>query len=613
MCGIAGILSLKKNSSLQQIETATAILQHRGPEEKNIWLNEERNVAFGHNRLGVIDLSEAASQPMHYMDRYTIIHNGEIYNYREIKKALEQKGYSFNSQSDTEVIVAAYHAFGEDCLQGFDGMFAFAIWDATEKKLFAARDRFGEKPFYFFYDKKTFAFASEMKGLWQMGISMEVNNAMLYNFLTIGYTSNPSEPSETFYKNLQNLPAASYLIYDLHKNEVQVKNYWKIYPEENKTITDKAAIEQIDTLLNESIKKRLRSDVAIGTSLSGGLDSSAIIAYCEKMTAEQYTHKCFTAVFDGFEKNEEQYAKIIAQKFNLQHFTVSIKQEEVTSLMKKLMWYHEIPIGSASALAQYKVYQTAKENGVTVLLDGQGADEIFGGYHKYYKWYWQELYRSKRLGKRNEIAAAKALGIKERFALQNKAAALFPEFAASMLQTRKAKLAFRNGNLNRDFAFANKRDLYYSTPTNFDLNGALYFNSFVYGLGELLHLADRSSAAHATEIRLPFLNHKLVEFLFTLPPNFKIRDGWTKWILRKTAEPLLPKDIVWRKDKIGFEVPQKLLMQNTGVQEAIQEGKKILVDKQILNATVLNKKIQPQDSYAAENMDWRIWSASFLF
>jgi asparagine synthase (glutamine-hydrolysing) len=613
MCGIAGIVSKNKAIvSREKIAAAASCLSHRGPDADGTWINNEGTAALAHRRLSILDLSEAAAQPMLYHDRYCIIHNGEVYNYVEIRKELEQKGFTFRSGSDTEVIVAAYMAYGADCLNRFDGMFAFVIWDDQEKKLFAARDRFGEKPFFFFYDEEQLVFASEMKALWKMGISKEVNRALLYNFLTIGYTTNPADPQETFYQNIFKLPASSYLIYSLEKNELVIERYWSLDVELNTTISEAEATDQFGQLFSESIKKRLRSDVPVGTSLSGGLDSSAIVALCDELSGASYSHNCFTASFEGFEKNELQFAEKVAGQYNLQHHVVTINESNVAELMAEVMKQQEEPLSSASALAQFAVYRAAKQNGVTVLLDGQGADELLGGYHKYYKWRWQELYKTGSLKKSGELNAARALGITEPFGIQNKIASLMPDFSAGLLQSKKAKQAFRQPGLDRAFAFENKRNLYYSTPAVFDLNGALYFNTFVNGLEELLRLADRNSMAHGVEIRLPFLSHQLVEFLFTLPPGFKIHGGWTKWLLRKSVEDKLPAEIVWRKDKVGFEPPQKKWMENKTVQEAIQSGKKKLVDEGILDAGVL-KKIQPHTAYAAESSDWKYWSASFLF
>ncbi|MGZ8538565.1 MAG: asparagine synthase (glutamine-hydrolyzing) [Flavisolibacter sp.] len=614
MCGIAGILSPNTRFiSKERIENAISCLHHRGPEGKGTWMNQEQNIVLAHSRLSIIDLSENAAQPLHYLNRYTIIHNGELYNYLEIKKQLQQNNYVFKTDTDTEVIVAAYDAWKDQCLHQFDGMFAFAIWDEQEKKLFSARDRFGEKPFFFYYDSEQFCFASEMRSLWSLGIKKHVNPSMLYNFLTIGYTGNPSDPGETFYEDIQKLPAASCIVYDASDHKLQIERYWQVNTQINQSISENDAIVQFRHLLQESVSKRLRSDVPVGTSLSGGLDSSSIVSFCDEVSSNQYSHKCFTATFKGFEKDELKFAKIIADKFNLQHYAVEIDDAGITDLMNRVMQTQEEPFSSSSVLAQFKVFENAKQNGVTVLLDGQGADEVLGGYHKYYKWYWQELYRNKKLGSSKELEYAKTLGVQETFSLQNKLASRFPEFAASMLQSRKSKHAFSHPDLNHDFAFSQKRNLYYSLPTHFDLNGVLYFNSFVYGLEELLRLADRNSMAHAIELRLPFLSHKLVEFLFTLPAHFKIHQGWTKWLLRKTMDKELPDDIVWRKDKTGFEPPQKKWMEDPKVMEAIMEGKRKLASHQILNDAAVHKKIQPHSAYAADHQDWKYWSASFLF
>lgn len=221
-----------------------------------------------------------------------------------------------------------------------------------------------------------------------MGWQKEVNESLLYNFLTIGYTVNPSDSTETFYNNITKLPAANYLTYSLPTNRLRIQPYWQVYIEENKTITEAEAIERFTQLFSDSIRKKLRSDVAIGTSLSGGLDSSAIVAFCAAEKAAQYTHKCFTASFAGFEKDETAYAAMVAKQYGLQHFTTTIDAAEVPALMDKVAAVQDEPFSSASVLAQYKVFALAKESGVTVLLDGQGADETLAGYHRYYKWWW---------------------------------------------------------------------------------------------------------------------------------------------------------------------------------------------------------------------------------
>lgn len=614
MCGFAGVVSNDQQiAEKEKVAGAVNLLRHRGPDDEGLYSNATGSVVLGHRRLSVLDVSGAAAQPMVYNNRYHLVYNGELYNYLELRNDLEKRGRFFRSQSDTEVLLAAYAAWGPACLQRFDGAFAFAIWDEEEQLLFAARDRFGEKPFFFCQGKESFVFASELKALWAMGIPKNPNRGMLYNFLTIGYTTNPADPFETCFDNVAKLPAAHSLTYSLRCNELVTEQYWQTTVDVNHSITEAEATEKFDYLFFESIQKRLRSDVPVGSSLSGGLDSSAIVAYCAGTSASHYTHNCFTASFPGFEKDETALAAIVAKQFGLHHFTTSITGHEVVDLMQKVAAAQEEPFSSASVLAQYKVYQLARQQGVTVLLDGQGADEVLAGYHKYYHWYWQALYRQKKLQKSGEQQAAFALGIKEPFGFRQKLAALLPEFSASLWQSHKAKKAYRHPDLNREFAFENKRRFYYSLPATFDLNGALWYNTFVYGLEELLRLADRNSMAHSVEVRLPFLQHQLVEFLFTLPPHFKIHQGWTKWLLRKATENKLPNEVVWRKEKVGYEPPQKRWMQNKDVQEAVIAAKEKLVREGVLQAPVLQKPVVTKDAHEGESYDWRYWSTALAF
>ncbi len=587
-------------------------LAHRGPDAEGHWVNS--TTALGNRRLAIIDLSNAANQPMHYLQRYTIIHNGEIYNYIELKEELQKKGYSFHSRSDTEVIVAAYDCWKDECVDHFDGMFAFAIWDEKEKELFAARDRFGEKPFFYFLDNEQFVFASEMKALWAAGIERKVNLKLLFNYLTIGYVDNPNIPEETFFENISKLPAASFLKYSILNNQFSITNYWDIDVEnENKTISDSEAIEKFSFLLQRSIKRRLRSDVPIGTSLSGGLDSSSIIGILSSLTANSSQLTAFTSVFPGFEKDESAFAKLVANKFHLQHFTTTPDAPSLHNDLEKLFYYQEEPFNSSSIYAQYKVYELAKQNGIKVLLDGQGADETLAGYHKYYKWYWQELFRKRKLISSRELNAAKELGITEKFGWRNRIAALFPEFATLFLERHYLLNALRHEDLTKDFTQLQSKEAYYITPEIFSLNGVLYFNTCMHGLEELLRYADRNSMAHGREVRLPFLDHELVEFIFSLPSNFKIRNGWTKWLLRKNMEKSLPAEITWRRDKTGFEPPQEQWIQNEKIKELIRDAKKILVDEKILKPEVIDKKIEPKPAHEAGNYDWRYLSSSFLF
>lgn len=589
----------------------TDALSHRGPDGAGYWRNPGGDVLFGHRRLSILDLSDAASQPMHFRNRYTIIHNGEIYNYKELREELGKKGYSFRTQSDTEVILAAYDHWEDECVDHFNGMFAFAIWDEELKELFAARDRFGEKPFYYFFDGQHFIFASEMKAIWAAGIEKQANLQLLFNFLTIGYVDNPERPEEAFYANISKLPPASLLYYNPASKELSVEKYWDLdIAAVNKRITDAEAIEKFNFLFTESVRKRLRSDVSIGTSLSGGLDSSSVAAIATGQGAHHFLPQAFTAVFPGFEKDESVFSKEVADVFHLEQFTTAVTADDLLKNWDKLCYHLEEPFGSASVFPQFKVYELAKQNHTKILLDGQGADEVLAGYSKYYKWYWQELFVKRKLVSSGEIKAAKKLGVQESFTAKNIMAALFPDFASVILERQYLLKALRQEDLNRDFIRLQSKEAYYSTPSHFNLNGVLYFNTCMHGLEELLRYADRNSMAHGCEVRLPFLDYELVEFVFSLPSRFKIRQGWTKWLLRTSMNEKLPASIAWRKDKVGFEPPQQQWMQDKKVQELIHEAKKKMVNEKILKADVLTKSILPLGSTAADNYDWRYLSAA---
>jgi len=607
MCGIAGIIQPGKGIYAEShVKKMTDALFHRGPDGEGYWQNADETVLLGHRRLSIIDLTDAAAQPMQYMGRYTIIHNGEIYNYIELKQELKKKGYQFYTQSDTEVIIATYDYYKSECVDQFDGMFAFAIWDEQEKKFFAARDRFGEKPFFYSFEENRLLFASEMKALWAAGIDRKPNLKMLFNFITIGYTGNPANPSETFFETIYKLPAASCLYYTPGNNELIIEKYWDIDTEnEDKRNNAEESIEQFKHLFSQSIKRRFRSDVEIGTSLSGGLDSSSIIAFSHDLNEANNSHKCFTAIFPGFEKDEEAYARQVAEHFNMQHYTVSMSADAMALDFEKLIQHQEEPFGSASIYAQYKVYELAAKNNIKAMLDGQGADEILAGYHKYFKWYWQELFRKRKLLKSKELNYAKENGVKERFRLNNIIASLFPEMASVFLERQYLLNALQHEDLTKEFIRSQSKEAYYVAPAVSGLNDALHFNTCNNGLEELLRYADRNSMAHGCEVRLPFLDHNLVEFIFSLPADFKINKGWTKWILRKSVNDKLAAEITWRKNKIGFEPPQQQWMQNNTIQEMVRESRKKLVAEKIIKPNIVEKQVNATSSYSAENYDWR--------
>jgi asparagine synthase (glutamine-hydrolysing) len=608
MCGIAGILSTDQaNITEERLKLMTDALAHRGPDGEGHWLDPTGHIALGHRRLSIIDLSPAGAQPMACLDRYLVIHNGEIYNYIELRDFLRSKGYSFSSRTDTEVIPAAYDFYGPDCVRHFDGMFAFALWDRQEKTLFLSRDRFGEKPLFLYQDKTQFLFASEMKALWAAGVPKTVNPAMLFNFITIGYTQNPADPSETFYKGITKLPARSFLLFHTPTGKKEIRRYWDPLASREMPASDKqesAILEEFDALLSASVNRRLRSDVPIGISLSGGLDSSAIVACTLSQPDPPKALPTFSAVFPGFEKDETPFIRQVTRHFNLNNYPTTPTADDLIRDLGRLAAQQEEPFQSSSVYAQYRVYSLAAEKGIKVLLDGQGADELLAGYPKYFAWYWRELYRNDPRKLEAELSAAKRSGVPEKWNWQHRLAAILPEYATRFQKRSRITRQRANNDLSKEF-IRESGISYYELPNITRLNDALYFNALTNGLEELLRYADRNSMTHGVEIRLPFLDHRLAEFLFSLPAHFKIRDGWTKWLLRANTRCALPPEIVWRKDKTGYEPPQYKWMTNPTLQDHVREAKRNLVEKGILDQAVLQKKIQPMGAHAAENYDWR--------
>jgi asparagine synthase (glutamine-hydrolysing) len=598
MCGIAGIISLNKQPiDKQRLVRMTDIIEHRGPDGDGHWLNNTSTVALGHRRLSIIDLSHEADQPMHYQDRYTIIFNGEIYNYIELKETLLKKGYKFKTASDTEVLMAMYQEYGTNCLDYLDGMFAFVLYDSKENKIFGARDRFGEKPFYYNYEPgKHFLFGSEMKCLWAAGLDKKTDPVMIYNYMTQGYLDDAKNPTRTFYANCIKLLHSHYFTLDLNTENLQIKKYWDINTHSDSQYKLSTAIEEFNELFTTSVARRLRSDVTVGSSLSGGLDSSLVVCIINELkkgTAQK--QNTFSAVFPGFAKDERKYMDYVINSTHVHPHFCTPDAAGFMADYDKLVWHQEEPFGSTSIYAQYCVNKLAKQNNTTVLLDGQGADEILAGYHPYYLTYFNELKATNNEAYKNQLEIYTNLHKHNAIngLIQNRPIdrikKLIP-FAVKPLRYIKNSLQqSKDPFLSKEFYQSYKGNLLDNSNNAFDtLNNHLYDHTINGPLQILLRYADRNSMANSREVRLPFLSHELVEFLFKLPPTFKINEGWTKWIMRETF-PILPKEIGWRKDKIGYEPPQKDWLSSNTMQDKINDSKALLVKEKILHPSMLNK------------------------
>lgn len=622
MCGIAGIIS--KDTSLvtqRRIKLMTDVISHRGPDGEGQWISTNGNVGLGHRRLSIIDLSHEADQPMHYLGRYSIVFNGEIYNYIELREDLIKQGYTFKTASDTEVLMALYDRDKENCLKLLDGMFSFIIYDAQENTAFCARDRFGEKPFFYSYEKgKYFYFGSEMKCIWAGGIPKETNNKMLFNYLAYGFLDNPADLSETFFLHCKRLPHSHFIKIDLSALNIDVKQYYDIdWHKTDSTISIKQASDKLNELFFTSVKRRLRSDVAVGSSLSGGLDSSLVVSVIDQLKkGTPQKQNTFSAVFPGFIKDERKYMDYVIANTNVNPHFVTPTDDGMINEIDRLMYHQEEPFGSASIYVQYCVMKLAKENNVTVLLDGQAADEILAGYHPYYAHYFSELKKNnktlydKELNAYLDMHANSKINANVISGWKNKVKMIVPSQSVLLRKMYEKYKHVKKPFLNNDFFAEHYKESFSNIYDQNGLNHSLYSSTMKKGLQELLRYADRNSMAHSREVRLPFLSHELVEFLFSLPPEFKIKDGWTKWIMRHSFENILPSEITWRKDKIGYEPPQKNWMENEIIKAKILASREKLISNGVLSKKVSSLDYQGEESIQGDNKNWKFLMAQQL-
>lgn len=508
MCGIAGIIG--KNASKDVLLKMTNTQKHRGPDYTGFWLDE--NVCFGHNRLSIIDLSENANQPFQdEEERYQLIFNGEIYNYLELKNELD---YNFVTSSDTEVLFAAYLKWGRACLNKLNGMFSFAVWDSVDKKLFAARDRFGVKPFYYHQSEDTLYFSSEIKTLHSAGIAKEPNKKVWANYFSFG---SYGMPHETFWKHIDQLPGGHCL--EFEKNTLKIEK-WYFFEKEIEKHKEKLSYEEIKNkyivLLKDSIKLRFRADVSVGFNVSGGLDSSALLAFVNQQENKENI-KAFT-----FYTNDDRYDELpwVEEMVSLTENSlqkVLLKPEEVKELAAKIDYHQDEPYGGIPTLAYAKIFEKARAKNTLVLLDGQGMDEQWAGYDYYLQKNEATIQGVKKSPFKKEVLS------KEMIALSQKP--IYPK-------------PFKDELLNKQY-----RDLFYTK-----IPRALRFN-------------DRVSMAYSTELREPFLDYRLVELAFAQPLEYKIKDGIQKYVLRDIVSEYLSDSITYAP-KRPLQTPQREWLAN---------------------------------------------------
>ncbi len=553
MCGIAGILALDGAPPDGRLVHAMAdSLVHRGPDGEGFF--EEGPIALGHRRLAILDLSAAGAQPMaDASGRHVVTYNGEIYNFVELRAELEAAGARFRSRSDTEVLLEAYARWGPSCVERFNGMFAFALWDREERLLFAARDRFGEKPFHYRFEPgRRFAFASEPKALFAAGVIRPApRRDVLFRFLAYRQTGTASE---TFYEGVEQIPPAHALT--LRNGRLELRRYWTLSDDPAPPAgSEEDQVARVRDLLEDASRIRLRSDVPVGTCLSGGLDSSTIVAMVAGAlrggaTAGSATRQAtFTACFPGSPADETPFVDEVVAATGVESHRVEPSPAAMLEELPRLLRAQEEPFSGPSIYAEWKVMELARSRGVVVLLNGQGGDEVFAGYPFFFGDLWWSLLAAGRVGdlrrEMREFAAVHGRG--------SARALLSPAMRSRMPHwIRRAKggpdLPWLDPGFVRENAVAHP-----ARPR--DLRESLRESRSFRMLPHLLRQADRSSMAFSREARLPLLDHRLVEYVDALPDRMKLRGGETKRALREAIRGIVPERVRIRTDKVGFGLP----------------------------------------------------------
>lgn len=574
MCGIAGIIGPVGAAPI--VARMLDRIAHRGPDGHGLWsamVGERREVVLGHRRLAIIDLSEAGAQPMlDARGEIALTFNGEIYNYREVRAQLQAIGVEFRSNSDTEVILEAYRQWGTDCLARFNGMFAFALYDARHQTLFCARDRFGEKPFLFARKPDFFAFASEYKALLQhTGLSLAHDERRL---LKAAYHPGAGldRDRQTLFDDVEQLLPGEAMEVDLRDFSERRWTYWQVSPDTTHAVTEQAAFDGFRELLIDSVRLRMRSDVTVGSCLSGGLDSTAIVCIARMLLGDDADYHSFTGRFPDTPADEWSYASQAVDAARTTSHIVIPSVEGFLDDLPAFIWHNELPVGSSSQYAQWSVFRLAKDHGITVLLDGQGADELLGGYEQYFGAYVAAL---REIGDHQRLERELPL-IRERYPAALKAPARawrdrLPFNVRHLLSNRAGlgtNLAYglRPGiarDVMAESAFPRRQEFH-------PLADTLAHDSFSRTLTSLLRYGDRNSMAHSREVRLPFCDHRLAEFVMGLPPHHFMGEVQTKRLLRESMRGIMPEAIRTRWNKQGFRPPQDLWFTSPRMLDAVE-------------------------------------------
>ncbi len=557
MCGIAGYISLTKNIKLNQLKKATGLMQHRGPDAEGFYFTEDENLGLSHRRLSILDLSESANQPMFSNDgRYAIVFNGEVYNFKELKLQLKDKGASLKTTSDTEVIVELFAEQGTDCFAQLNGMFSLAIYDTEKNRITLCRDHAGIKPLFIYFDETDFIFASELKVIRSIkGNQLTVNKNVIPYFLHLGYIPHPF----TIYNNVEKFPAAHYLQMDINSSNFKnihsaIIPFWNLESRiEKKSVCNENEAKKILTgLLFDSVEKQLVSDVPIGTFLSGGIDSSLITAIASKVSSQKINS--FNIAIGNGRFNESKYALQVAKYLNTEHHEFNVAEQQVLELIESIPNVYDEPFADSSALPTRMVSRLAKKY-VTVALSGDGGDELFMGYGMYT---WAKRLSNKWLKpmKHGLFAASKLMNDK-----YQRAGNLF-DYSNQNIKSHifsQEQYFFKENELydiliNNDFDFERLNTMEVSSKRLSSEENQSVWDFNYYLPDDLLVKVDRASMYYSLEARVPLLDYRIIEFAYSLHREFKIKDGVMKYLLKETLYDFIPKEI-FNRPKQGFSLP----------------------------------------------------------
>ncbi len=551
MCGIAGFIDsqLNKEHALHLIDRMCQVIRHRGPDEQGVWADE--GVALGMRRLAIIDVA-GGQQPIGNEDgSILVVFNGEIYNYRQLRQQLEECGHHFQTTSDTETIVHAYEEYGDDCILHFRGMFTFAIWDTRRQRLLAARDRFGKKPLNYYWDGQRLIFGSEIKSILEAGVPRAINHIALDEYLTYLYVPAP----HTLFQHIYKVPAAHLLIYE--DGQIRTKRYWELPFTATCHDDEATAIERTRALLQEAVQIRLMSEVPLGAFLSGGIDSSTVVGLMSQMMSQPV--KTFSIGFEEDDFSELTHARQIARHFGTDHHEFVVRPDLV-SVLPKLAWAYDEPFADSSMLPTYYVSKLAREH-VTVVLTGDGGDEIFGGYTRYAREMAihriPQLLRS-TLGIGSILMPEGMRGKKRlnmmRHNLPTRYARVFTPFP---VHTRSGMYTQAFADLLQQHnAYQWLMDMFQTAPQGDIATQLQYVDVRSYLTDDILVKVDKASMLNSIETRAPLLDQQLAEYVASLQPTTRMRNGVLKSLLKKVAADMLPVEILQRP-KQGFSVPIK--------------------------------------------------------